>query len=363
MNSSVVNRFNCVNFLICWCLMIIPHQSSFAQIRLDVSVDSAEKISMDEFDNFTALDCSDYLLGPISRVKYIPHIGIMIQSHRDLYLFDHSNLTLSVKYSRIGNASNEYTHISDFGYDQMTGLVYIYDMNAKKVLWFSQTGEFVRKDAVTNKASASPFSAFVRYNDSFFIGKRVYGMGKIPELSMYDNNLNFVKQIASHINLRSGIELYKQFTLDCQGKVLYNRYFSNEILEVSEDYVKARYVVDFGKYNIPDPTKYHDEYEILNEINSSKKLYSSYIHNICDSERYLSFAFISKPGKNCVAVYDKTLSCTKAYIIMPSPYSVSQVIPTTDSIYVIMEDDIGKYWVGILKYSTSSRKKFQNCYD
>ena len=144
----------------------------------------------------------------------------------------------------------------------------------------------------------------------------------------------------------------KQFSKDENGGVLYNRYFSNEILSIKPTGISVKYIIDFGKYNIPNIERYKDEYEIIDDINSSKKLYSTYLSNINDSNNYLSFAFITKPGKLCLGVYNKMSKAVATFIVEDSKYNVVQVIPTGLFAYYILEDESGLYYLCKLQYNT-----------
>ena len=172
--------------------------------------------------------------------------------------------------------------------------IYIYDINTKKVIWSTIDGRFVSYEKVTDKAEKSPFSMFIRFDDSYYIGKRVFGIGEIPELSLYDEHFNYLKPIEPKLRLRSGLHMGKSFSLDSNGQVLYNQYFSNRILAVSISGISVQFVIDFGKFSFPNVEKYKDEYEIIEAINSSPRKYATYVHNFIDSDRFFSFAFLFK---------------------------------------------------------------------
>lgn len=132
--------------------------------------------------------------------------------------------------------------------------------------------------------------------------------------------------------------------------MLYNRYFSNEILAVTPDSVGVRYIVDFGDYNVPDDN-FTDEYEIIDYVNSNyDNKFATLISNICDKGNYLSFAFIMNPGRRCLCVYYKTTGVSRCLTVYDPEYEVLQVIPTGDCAFVFFEDPAGGSYIGKMRY-------------
>ena len=294
------------------------------------------------------VNVSDFKFAGFDMVRYIGQNGLLIRSKTDLYLYDISKNEVSVKFSFLGRAENEYTFISDFGYEN--GLVYLYDMNAGKVLWFDKSGFFQKTFLVRKDVGSKPFSSIIKLNENYYLGKRVYGVSNTPELSLYDTEFVYVKDLFSDFKLRSGINLGFQFFKGASGEVLYNRYLSNYILQVSAESINVKYHINFGKNNIPDENNFKDEYEIIDEVNGSSRVYSTFISNICDSKSYLAFMFITKPGKPCLAVFDKLNKTTDAYVFESDKYVITQVVPTESFALVFMEDEEGDYYVSRINY-------------
>ncbi|MGM9738975.1 MAG: 6-bladed beta-propeller [Candidatus Cryptobacteroides sp.] len=295
------------------------------------------------------VDEGEFQLKVADMVRYVPDLGILVKSGNDLFLFNEKTNSVTAKFGRLGRAKDEYTFISDFGYDKDAGQVYLYDMNSKRINWYSPAGEFIDTVGVTDQASRKPFSTIVKYGDHY-IGKRVFGMPGVPEMSLYDEDFNFVRAISPELLLRSGIDLGKQFTCNEEGEVLYNRYFSNEVLSVTPDSVSVKYIVDFGDYNVPDEN-FGDEYEIIDYVNSDAvKECATLISNICERGHYLSFAFILKPGRYCLCIYDKTTDKSRTLIVSDPEYEVSQIIPAGDFAFVFFENPAGGSYIGKMKY-------------
>lgn len=322
--------------------------SAYCQKKIFIDIDNLKYINIDNHSSIKSLDTQEFLLGKIDRVQYIQNYGILMQSERSLYLYDISQNSLNVKFSNFGRAEHEYTFISDFGCDK--DKIFIYDMNTKKILWYDLSGKFLSKNIVADKAEMSPFSMLIRFDNSYYIGKRVFGAGDIPELSLYDHEFNYQKPIDPKMKLKSGIYIGKQFLHAYNGEVLYNQYFSNQILAVSISGTYVKYTIDFGKYNIPNLENYKDEYEIINDINSSQKKYASYIHNICDSERYLSFAFLLKDGIQCLCVYDKYQDNVLQFAFRSGTGTITNVVPCNNMAIVFCENEVDGYRAYEIKY-------------
>lgn len=319
------------------------------QSRIFVDVDNSVVITAKDMEEMYRVDEGEFQLKVADMVRYVPELGILVKSGNDLFLFDDKTNSVTAKFGRLGRAKDEYTFISDFGYDKDAGQVYLYDMNSKRINWYSPKGEFIDTVGVTSKSSRQPFSTIVKYGDNY-IGKRVFGMPGVPELSLYDKDFNFVHAISPELILRSGIDLGKQFSCNDDGEVLYNRYFSNEILAVTPDSVGVRYIVDFGDYNVPDDN-FTDEYEIIDYVNSdSVNECATLISNICDKGNYLSFSFIKKPGRRCLCIYDKTAGKSRSLIVHDPEFEVSQIIPAGDCAFVFFEDPDGGSYIGKIKY-------------
>lgn len=322
-----------------------------AQEKIFVDINKTISINTKELRQFNIIGLNNYNLGEISSVKYIPEHGILIQSGQELFLYEDSSNSLICKYSQLGRAHNEYTYLTDFGYDRILKRVYIFDSQYDKMIWNTPDGEYICSEEIKDTGDYTTFSAIIRYDERYYIGKRMFGVGVIPELSLYDSSYRYVSSIGNDLTLRSGISMYKQLSMDDKGNVIYNQYFSNDILVVTPNGIKTKYIVDFGKYNIPDPKKYKDEFELISDINSSNKRYATFISNICDSEKYLSFAFITNPGLLCLCVYDKKLKTTDVYTIDDKKYSLAQIIPTESFAYILLADESGDYYMGKQQYT------------
>ena len=341
MESSYKRSIYCI-------LAIFFSYSAYSQERIVVDIDDLIYIDVDSHYSVKVLDTQDYILDKIDRVQYVQNSGILIQSGKNLYLYDFTRNLLSVKFSNFGRAAHEYTFISDFGCDR--DRVFIYDMNTKKILWYDLSGKFLSINHVTDKAEMSPFSMFIKFDNSYYIGKRVFGSAEIPELSLYDSEFKYQKPIDPKMKLRSGIYIGKQLSHACNGEVLYNQYFSNQILSVSISGTKVKYSIDFGKYNIPNIYNYKDEYEIIESINASNRMYASYIHNIYDAERYLSFAFLLKGGIRCLCIFDKYNNTVKQYAFKSVIGVVTNVVPGRDSAIIFLENEEGSYRACQIEY-------------
>lgn len=333
-------------YLVSILFILGPSITLNGQEKVYFNLDKMTEIGVSDFSSFEILDSPDYLLGGIQNIRLIPEIGCLITSSNVLYLYDFKSNSITVKYSRIGRAENEYSGINDFGYEN--GMVYIFDMNTKRVLWFTIDGEYDHSTTVSEKASSSPFCYIKTLNDKYTIGRRVYEGMETTALSLYDpTSLSFIKEISPEIVINSGITFNNPFYKGSDKDILYLKYFHYDIYSITGENIRIKYNIDFGKYTFPHPEKYSDEYEIINELNNSgKKKYATLLTNIYEDKENLSFMFIMSEAKACLASYDKKQQRTNIWNISEPDYIVLQIVPTEDLTYVFMEDLDGELYVG-----------------
>lgn len=340
-------------FLFPWILTHGSNMVAYSQktTNINVNIDEASWISHHDLNTFSVLNSFEFILGGINNICYNSNIGILIHSMNDLYLFDTNLNQIRTKYSNPGRREHEYISFMDFGIEN--NLIYILDRNSNKIIWFNPNGAFNHIDNIVNNFSSKPFCSITRINEHSYVGKRVYTGMPTEGLSLYDNQFKYICDLGSGIIRRSGITMHRNLYRSENDEILYNDYFSHEILSICPDNCYIKYIVNFGKYDIPDPSKFTDEYEIIDQINNDNELSATLISNIYESDQYLSFScLIEEKGKGLI-IYNKSSQKTSTFIVSDKDFIVLQIVPTINSIYIFMEDKDGEIYVGTFNYEQS----------
>lgn len=337
----------CKIFISIWVLVSFSASECYSQTRIFFNLNEIMTLKTGNLDSYSALDCNGFDFIGLCDARYYPENEILLRTNMGVFLYDCSSNKLVTSFSRKGKASYEYTYVSDFG--MVDNLVYIYDINTKKILWFDKTGKYLKTDFMSDRAGDKPFSSFARCGNGY-IGKRIYSMTDAPQLAFYDNEFRFLKDIEGVSPLTSGIDLYKQFSRGSEGEILYTYYFDRKIMAVSPQGAKDKYIVDFGKYNVPDIDRFKDEYDIIDYVNSAEKKMATYVSRINENECFLSFFFILHKGKSCLGVYDFNTGKTASYIFHKDESETVTIVPGNNCAYVFYENEDGNVNVGQFLY-------------
>jgi len=252
------------------------------------------------------------------------------------------------EYSRKGRANNEYLSAWHIGFED--DMVYIYDMNAKKVMYFTSNGELKYNKATPLNTQGKPFQQMISYKDNQYIGQRVFGSGDVPELSLYDSTFTHIADLGEFV-LRSSNSFGSRFFKDHKGEVLFNRAFLNDIYAISNELVTIRYKIDFGEYSIPDLNEFADEIEIIQFINNvQNNEFASMISNIYDSDSYLCFSFLFKingmnKSQKALCVYNKENGETKSFIFESGDKAIQHILIDNEVVQLFQDNEMGDLYV------------------
>lgn len=276
------------------------------------------------------------ILNSIKRLSFIDNYYVICAKNQ-LIRFDATSGNLINIYSCQGRAKNEYIGIWDFWLK--SNEVYIYDMNGKKVLKFNFEGDYISTIEVTGKSDDKPFQTLINKGSNEYIGKRVFGIGEIPELSLYNDKFEYIKDIDGTINLKSGLYLNYPLSHNHKGEIIYFRNFYNDIYVIDgENNMTSKYIVSFNKNNIPKENEFKDEYEIIDFLNDSNFKYASLMSNVYESEIYVTFRFIFDKNKY-IAIYDKNMKRCKTYNFETyDDYIIDDIYVNQDRIIAIMSN-------------------------
>lgn len=301
-------------------------------LRVDASRISQVRIDIPD-DGVVVLDTAAGI-GRVDRMM-LPGEEIILVADGRLVSFDAGSGAFVRQFSRRGRAMDEYVSLWSAWCDD--SCLCLYDFNAKKILDFSLSGELLENIDLSSKKI--PFQTLIRLDEKGFVGKRVFGLEKVPELSLFDNDYNYSGDCAT-IPLRSGLHLHYPFSkVEGEDRVLYNPYFSNEIWEISREGSAVKYTVDFMERNVPLLKQFKDEYEIMDFLQSSKGGYSSLISNLYESERFLCFSFVSNPGRKLYHVHDKVKGRSGTVEFQPEDAVVCTMGARRDTLFVLFQTE------------------------
>ncbi len=303
---------------------------------LDVDTDNVMITDLSDKAYASVKFISDYAIGQIDRVAIYDTLAL-IKASGSLYGFNTETGGKIAKYSNKGRAANEYLTVWGAGID--SGRVYLYDINSKKIMYFSVSGELLHQTKVPETSMDAPFQEFIRLDRNSYVGKRVFGAGEIPELALYDENFRHLKDIGT-MTLRSGAHFSNPFYRNEDGLVFYYRYMLNDIYLVDDNAVIEIYRIDFGRRNIPSTKDFKDEMQIIEYVNRSPNRYATFVSNIYDSHAYFSFVYFMR-GERFYAVYDKSADKVSSHSFQKGDSVLSQICTYNDKVYLFWQDMSG----------------------
>ena len=238
-------------------------------------------------------------------------------------------------FSTPGRGPGEYVRIWDYGVDGKD--IYLYDIDGKRMLFFTPEGGLLRTIQLSEKSADNPFQSVIPVPwENAYLGKRVFGMPDVPELSLYDKDFRFVRAEGTDI-LRSGIKLWRQLFIGADGDILYNRYFSNAVQSITQDGVFVKYLIDFSGLNLGEVK---DEYEILGTLSKPENAgrYAGIMGSLFENEYFFAFQFATG-GNKYLAVFDKLAKNSKLFLPVVERCEVRQVFLHGESLFIIAADE------------------------
>lgn len=301
---------------------------------LDVDTDNVEIVDLSTAPFFETVEFkSGYTIGHIDEAVISDTLAL-IKTSENLMGFDIRTGAMVAKYSHRGRASEEYLTVWSVGLD--SGRVFLYDINSKKIMYFTASGDLIKQVKVPETSGDAPFQDFIRLDDDRYIGKRVYGAGEVPELSVYDSEFRYLHDAGSMI-LRSGAHFDNPFFRNGRGEVFYYRYLLNDIYLVDGQTVRPIYRIDFGRSNIPRSKDFRDEMQIIEFVNERPGRYATFVSNIYDSPACFCFVYLMD-GERRYAVYDKNSDRVLSYSFRNADFVLSKVVTYNDKAHLFWQD-------------------------
>jgi hypothetical protein len=274
----------------------------FPEIKEKLNISSILKIS-----RIISLDMKGELLGTINNILFFKDKIIVFD--RDVsncaYLFDIQGGLIS-KIGNKGEGPSEYQKIEDVKYNEHNPSIDIWDSVSRKILKFSETGEFINEIAIDIFAFR-----FAPLEENQYIFYQIEKND--PDLAYHFITVDIVqkKVIKKSFAFENGEEIVKFFPDDALNQncalnnFTYSSPHSNSIYSFQNGQFNQKYFVDF-KDQIPQTEinfnnhKSKDDYTklIFNER------YCSLIHSFFENKSYLVFNYLYK-GQFAHFLYNK----------------------------------------------------------
>ncbi len=303
--------------LIAICLYVCAgcnNEPESTAINIAVDVEKAQAIDLAKDDRtknraFTLENTDNSLIGMIHDIITFDSLFV-VQTRGILIKFDYTGKFCG-NISAKGQAGNEYIGLSAIWH--RGDILYVYDMNGKKVLLYNLDSRLINTIKLSPEAASNPFQMLIPFNDGY-IGKMVYkGDFEVThELAYYDNQCAF-QQIIGDAQLTSGLSLGNPFSKYDQT-VLYWRQLGNFIYSIDESLtVTEKYYVDFGKKNVPlKNNEFKDEYSILEYLATVPDRHATALSEVKEYDQYVVFCFLSNT-KKYLSIYDKAAKSAKTF--------------------------------------------------
>ena len=262
--------------------------------------------------------------------------SFILRDYTSISSFDNKSGKYLTSYSGIGRAEHEVQNIAEtlVKDDQLL----IFDNFSRKVVRYSLDGVFIGKEDVGGSSTKS-FQFLCPYIDGTFLGRRVFGVGEIPEISVFDSKFEWVNDIETPF-LKSGSFFHNPLVAIWDGRVLYNQYFNNTVYYVEDDgSLSKAFSVDFGRHNIPESLLELPEYEIIQNVNNSIRDYATLISNIYESKKYLCFTFLMNPGKRCFYCLSKADGEDGVFLFNGDDMTIDLIRVHDDKVYLFAQQD------------------------
>lgn len=280
-----------------------------------------------------AVDISSF-----SQIDFLDTGELLIAGSNRLYLISPETGEELKQLSRRGRANDEYISLHSFYKDNAK--IAIHDFDGSKVLLIDSTTETITS---VSKPSSGNFSFLYRLDGDTFVGKQTYGVGNIPVLALYDNNLEMISPKGEDF-LKSGISTGYPFAKGENG-VLFNRSLTYDIQEVTRDTTKTKYHIEFKSHNLPSLDNYDDDFDLIREIGETSLPVISRISHIYEDDSRLCFDYTDNVNGVMYAVFDRNTNKTQSIRFIPKDKSstIIAVVNYFGKVYIFSQDIDGKY--------------------
>lgn len=282
----------------------------------------------------------------ISQIDFLETGELLIAGSNRLYLISPETGKELKQLSRRGRANNEYTSLHSFYQDNAK--IVINDFDGNKVLMVDPLTDVITS---ASKPSSGNFSFLCRLDMDTFVGKRTYGVGSIPVLSLYNNDLELISPKGKDL-LKSGISTGYPFAKGENG-VLFNRSLTYDIQEVTRDTTKTKYHIRFKSHNLPSLDHYDDDFDLIREISETSMPVISRISHVYEDDTKLCFDYTDSVDGVMYAIFDRYTDQTQSLRFIPEDKSstIIAIVNHMGEVYIFSQDIDGKYCYYIISHN------------
>ncbi len=304
-------------------------------IIINASIDKKDKMPFNKYSIDVKLipleTAKECLIGTIQSIIYRNEM-FYIKSHRDnkILKFNIDGRYVG-KLDLVGRGPGEYLSISDFIVDSENN-IYILDMFV--IRKYNHKFQFIEDYKIKLDKDLLPMSFYVTQDKNIYFWNHAYTDQNRNEnrkwFYVYDNN----KLHKKYLNINHTDFSIKRF-YDYSNKILVSPLrFDNKIVRLDGTELIDEYIIDFGKYSVPQ--KYHSEtFNSTNKTNLSEEVVNqSVIWNILypiETKNFLSFT-ATKDRWRYQFIYDKKLNkCYNISFSKDNPLSLYKIQGAIDS--------------------------------
>ena len=285
-------------------MVIIPVDVK-KSIALDINtLPNVQTIVFDQTDILLSGGGTAYLFGNLMLIEQ--RDSVMAFNNQGKYLY-----TLA----RVGRGPGEYTQVSSLFADES----YIYIQNRNMMQVYDRKGVFQKEIMLTQTPQeAAPRKVYPAGNNQF-VTREEYREEMEYAIGLLNADFSFVQPVAgkSKVAEMPTSEHFSPF----EDELLYWDTLCDTIFSIKNlTNIYPKYYVDFGTYSIPRNVYKKGTWalvEFLNEEENADR-YAGFIHNIHESQRYLTAFFSFHEDKLDFIVYDKVKKQAKNYALFDS---------------------------------------------
>lgn len=214
-------------------------------------------------------------------------------------IFDDSGKFISKIQAR-GEGPGEYLRISSVRINDKG--IYIYDDMGLKVLHFDLDGNYVDRYSLRDCFKKALVPHYV-----FYVGDRIYvadqlltdakpkygAPHKVCAIDMVGDSAVYTKYLPYDLSTAPTYQFYlrdQKYAINKDGEVLFMCDRTDTIYVATKDEVRPAYVLDFGKYNLPESMKGEESIRKIRE-NPDYGKYIWEITHLMDTDKYLIVKF------------------------------------------------------------------------
>lgn len=279
--------------------------------QLPINIEKLTPINFPAFFEeitYIPLESNDpYWIGDVDRLQ-VSHGNVYILSSKRVFCFNAQTGKGLFEIANLGMGPGEYKSVYDMYVDEKHETIELLDMNGQKVQKYNKEGHFMEEFSI-------PFQSFafhkINNTDYFFYNNNMPSELTDSKLIVYDSSVGKIKtqhfpidkHLSSYFFLVEGNNF--SWTKDgvsffsCPSSTIYN-------IDPSSFEVSEKYVMDFGKHQVPTEF-YQENYNDIFDFSQKaiKHEYIYFVNNFGENDNYIAISF-RLDKDNYLSIYSKT---------------------------------------------------------